>query len=613
MSTRILCAVVLFALSVSFVSRTAYAQDPCSSPIGASDPADVVWSFDSGAEGWTTEGGFSSTGVQDGCWRGVTSSSPATLVSPGGLLIPGSYQGYVSVTMRLKSTSPDNPHFGKTSNYIYYNIDNPGFEGFRETRRALLKGWGNGEWKTANIWFGQAWYWVNHVVQFKIQMNVPAGTLVEIACVKVKRDLTPPAFRIETRWNPSDGQTIVDTTPSVSLEDYYDDVSYLNQIEFYYRPSSDPREEAWVLDGSDANQADGLSHTYSGLAPGTYDFGVKASDKAGNVASWNTGPDRWLQGVTINPSAPLAISVDAADAREPVNKKLFGNNLEWNAFNLNASELIFDPSTDRLPSSVETMLQEIAPTVLRYPGGCLADTFYWKDSIGYPAFTRPVHYATVCAMLSNFTGPALFGLDEFLTFCQARDFEPMLTCRFRWPAGPEWPAGPGFPEKDGPDPFAQALADAADLVEYCNTPNNGSNPNGGTNWAAVRAQNGHPLPYGVRLFEIGNEPYGPDMWGSPGRYISDPAVARTCHAVTSRRFLDAMKAVDPTISVSVPSRFGEGDLKVDQTTINYQIELLQQAGQFADHLAALPVNPRPITLRVSSSSPSLSFTSNAAP
>ena len=70
----------------------------------------------------------------------------------------------------------------------------------------------------------------------------------------------------------------------------------------------------------------------------------------------------------------------------------------------------------------------------------------------------------------------------------------MLTCRFRWPAGPEWPAAPGFPEKDGPDPFAQALADAADLVEYCNAPNNGSNPNGGTDWAAVRAQNGHPQP-----------------------------------------------------------------------------------------------------------------------
>ena len=139
-----------------------------------------------------------------------------------------------------------------------------------------------------------------------------------------------------------------------------------------------------------------------------------------------------------------------------------------------------------------------------------------------------------------------------------------------------------LPRKRRPDPFAQALADAADLVEYCNAPNNGSNPNGGTDWAAVRAQNGHPQPYGVRLFEIGNEPYGPDLWGSPGRYISDPAIARACHAVTSRRFLDAMKAVDPTISVSVPSRFGEGELKVDQTTTNYQIELLQQAGQCAE-------------------------------
>jgi len=47
--------------------------------------------------------------------------------------------------------------------------------------------------------------------------------------------------------------------------------------------------------------------------------------------------------------------------------------------------------------------------------------------------------------------------------------------------------------------------DAADLIEYLNSPNNGSNPNGGVDWAAVRAANGHPEPYGIKSFEIGNE------------------------------------------------------------------------------------------------------------
>lgn len=56
---------------------------------------------------------------------------------------------------------------------------------------------------------------------------------------------------------------------------------------------------------------------------------------------------------------------------------------------------------------------------------------------------------------------------------------------------------------------ADALArgdadDAADLIEYLNA-KVGSNPNGGTAWAEVRAANGHEAPYNVRYFEIGNE------------------------------------------------------------------------------------------------------------
>ena len=50
--------------------------------------------------------------------------------------------------------------------------------------------------------------------------------------------------------------------------------------------------------------------------------------------------------------------------------------------------------------------------------------------------------------------------------------------------------------------------DVADLVEYLNSPNNGSNPNGGINWAAERAKNGHPSPYNVKYFgNIGNNTY----------------------------------------------------------------------------------------------------------
>ena len=47
--------------------------------------------------------------------------------------------------------------------------------------------------------------------------------------------------------------------------------------------------------------------------------------------------------------------------------------------------------------------------------------------------------------------------------------------------------------------------DAADLVEYLNAPVKWNNANGGVDWAQVRASYGHPKPYNVRYFEIGNE------------------------------------------------------------------------------------------------------------
>ena len=46
--------------------------------------------------------------------------------------------------------------------------------------------------------------------------------------------------------------------------------------------------------------------------------------------------------------------------------------------------------------------------------------------------------------------------------------------------------------------------DAADMVEFLNA-KQGTNPNGGVAWADKRAELGHPEPFGIRYFEIGNE------------------------------------------------------------------------------------------------------------
>ena len=117
-------------------------------------------------------------------------------------------------------------------------------------------------------------------------------------------------------------------------------------------------------------------------------------------------------------------------------------------------------------------------SVLRWPGGGWLEWFDWKKAIG-PASARP-HQK--------------FGLDEYLTFCERVGAIPLIMI-----------------PSDRYDP-----AYFADFVEYLNTPNDHSNPNGGVDWAAVRAKNGRDKPWGVKWFEFGNESY---TKMSPDEYV----------------------------------------------------------------------------------------------
>ena len=115
----------------------------------------------------------------------------------------------------------------------------------------------------------------------------------------------------------------------------------------------------------------------------------------------------------------------------------------------------------------------------------MSNLFTWKDTIG------PKEQRTTTIAGNNFYSAAgetpvdpAFGVDEAMKWIyDDLDSEAIFVYGF----------GRGNPQ------------DAADLVEYLNAPNDGSNPNGGVDWAAARAENGHEEPYGVIRFELGNE------------------------------------------------------------------------------------------------------------
>jgi alpha-N-arabinofuranosidase len=161
-----------------------------------------------------------------------------------------------------------------------------------------------------------------------------------------------------------------------------------------------------------------------------------------------------------------------------VNKKVFGNNFigydpmtiqDWWAKEFygysDYGGGVWDPKRKESVKEVIRLARDAGVTILRFPGGCGVHRYNWKDTIG----KKRKHF--------------LYGIDEFLKTCSEIGAEAVMTVSY----------------------FTGDERDASDLIEYLNSPHDGKNPNGGVDWAAERARNGHPKPYNVKYFEIGNE------------------------------------------------------------------------------------------------------------
>ncbi len=160
----------------------------------------------------------------------------------------------------------------------------------------------------------------------------------------------------------------------------------------------------------------------------------------------------------------------------------------------------FNPTTLRL-------LREFNVTSLRWPGGNFASQYHWRDGVG-PLADRPVVPNCNWGGLERNS----LGTDEFLEFCELADVEPLVTVG-------SWSAiGP---------------AEAAAWVEYVN-----GDPS--TEMGALRAANGHPEPWDITAWQVGNEVWGTYQVGHQpaGRY-----------ADRYERYHEAMTAVDPSIEV----------------------------------------------------------------
>jgi len=178
---------------------------------------------------------------------------------------------------------------------------------------------------------------------------------------------------------------------------------------------------------------------------------------------------------------------------------------------------IWNPDTNQSVPEVIRLAKDTGMTIARFPGGSGSLFYNWKETIGPPE-SRPKF---------------LYGLDEFLKTCEQIGCEAVYTLPY----------------------LTGTYEDAADLVEYLNSPDNNSNPGGGVDWAGIRKKNGHPQPYRVKYFELGNEVYG----GAPAVQI--PGVDPQTYAKDYLEYKHKMKEIDSSImlgAVTVNSKFSKG-------------------------------------------------------
>ncbi len=169
---------------------------------------------------------------------------------------------------------------------------------------------------------------------------------------------------------------------------------------------------------------------------------------------------------------------------------------------------------------VVALLKEIGVPLLRWPGGNFAGDYHWQDGLLPVDRRAPLKSACVETLPhTNGFDDHEIGTDEFIALCRELGAEPFITINL---------------STEGPD-------EAAAWVEYCN-----GSPD--TRWGRLRAERGHPEPYRVTHWTLGNEMGYTHMKGpnAPPAYHD---LASACAR--------AMRQVDPSLVLTASTGWSQ--------------------------------------------------------
>jgi alpha-L-arabinofuranosidase len=211
------------------------------------------------------------------------------------------------------------------------------------------------------------------------------------------------------------------------------------------------------------------------------------------VAATSTGPDS-------------RIEILLAETLGTISPNIYGHFAE------NLSGVIYDgiwvgenskiPNVNGIRKELIDEMRKIKPPVVRYPGGCFADSYDWRDGVGaVDKRPRRTNFwaagEAASSLASHKYDPNQFGTNEFVHFCKLIGAQPYLAGNVR-----------SLPSEQ----FYQ-------WVEYCNS------PAGSTTLADTRAAAGYPEAFAVRYWGVGNE-----SWGCGGNFTPQE------YAVEFRRY-----------------------------------------------------------------------------
>ena len=187
-----------------------------------------------------------------------------------------------------------------------------------------------------------------------------------------------------------------------------------------------------------------------------------------------------LSSAPVFSQSTVKLQLKSSAAAPVINRNIYGHFAEHLGHCIYGGFYVGDtsktiPNTNGVRNDIIAALKKLKIPNLRWPGGCFADTYHWKDGIG-PKDKRP---AMVNKWWGGVTEDNSFGTHDFLNMCELLGAEPYLSGN----------VGSG------------TVQELADWVQYTNF--KGKSP-----MSDLRQQNGRTEPWKVKFWGIGNEAWG---------------------------------------------------------------------------------------------------------